>query len=258
MSRNFNGSSDKIITASNFSWPATSFSVSWWLYSTSWVGNQAGCVSGAPSSGLIRCGFTGNSSIIQSTTAVFQLVSTTSFNINSGTTLIYKFVWNNIICVYDTTNGAVLYVNGVSTATNAAVGSINTTANNPIWIGDDRGLNRLTAGNMADVAIWNVTLTAAEVSALALGARPHQIRRSALLAWWPLTGFSSPEPDLIARNSGNLTGTGPGFNPPYMAFTPRWPQGGILPTFTPPQAAGVTRMGAAIGLGGRRAYMAPP
>jgi hypothetical protein len=78
---------------------------------------------------------------------------------------------------------------------------------------------------LADVAIWNVDLTAFEISALAKGARPNIIRPASLVAWWPLDGLQSPEPDL-SRNAknGTLTGTAAAFGPPYAPFTPRWPQ----------------------------------
>src|SRR5215469_17908585 len=122
MARNFNGSSDKIITASNFSLPSAAISMSFWLYSTSWSNFAPGCVSTASTPSLIRGGYTGNTAGA-TTTAAFQLhdSATGSFTINSGTTLLSKNLWYNIVCVYDTTNGAVLYVDGISTATNAAL-----------------------------------------------------------------------------------------------------------------------------------------
>ena len=56
-----------------------------------------------------------------------------------------------------------------------------------------------TNGQIADLAIGTLTLTAGEMSALAAGFRPSNIRRTALVGYWPLDGLSSPEPDL----SGN-------------------------------------------------------
>ena len=50
-------------------------------------------------------------------------------------------------------------------------------------------------GRMAHIGIWNVVLSAAEVAALAAGVSPLRIRPSALVAYWPLWGNSSPEPD---------------------------------------------------------------
>ncbi len=77
-------------------------------------------------------------------------------------------------------------------------------------------------GSIADVAWWNVELTALEISALVKGARPNTIRGKNLVTWYPLDGLSSPEPDLSGNaKNGTLTGTTQSFGPPLMLFTPR-------------------------------------
>jgi hypothetical protein len=79
---------------------------------------------------------------------------------------------------------------------------------------------------MADAAFWNAGLTAFEFAALANGARPYTIRPTSLFNYFPLGGNQSPEPDL-SGNASNATFIGsptPAFGPPFMQFTPRWPQ----------------------------------
>jgi hypothetical protein len=97
-------------------------------------------------------------------------------------------------------------------------------------------------GLIADCAMWNVVLTQSEITALANGARPINIRSASLKGWWPLDGLQSPEPDISSfKNDGTLTGTNPAFGPPYMPFTPRTSQflaAVAAPTFNPAWARG--------------------
>lgn len=64
-------------------------------------------------------------------------------------------------------------------------------------------------GALADVAVWNVKLTPAEVLALASGVRPNRIRPANLVFWAPLDGLASNEPSLagVAPFTATLTGT---------------------------------------------------
>jgi hypothetical protein len=67
-------------------------------------------------------------------------------------------------------------------------------------------------GALADVAIWNVALTDAEVLALANGVSPLRIRTGSLVAFWPLGGGATYLQNF-ARNSTSrlltLSGTAP-------------------------------------------------
>lgn len=51
-------------------------------------------------------------------------------------------------------------------------------------------------GDLAHAAIWNVALSDEEVALLAKAVSPLFVRRSALVAYWPLWGIDSPEPNL--------------------------------------------------------------
>lgn len=59
-------------------------------------------------------------------------------------------------------------------------------------------------GELAEVAFWNVALTDNEIVALSRGVSPLRIRPASLLAYWPIYGLASPEPDL-SGNVNNLT-----------------------------------------------------
>lgn len=68
-------------------------------------------------------------------------------------------------------------------------------------------------GRIAEAAIWNVALDAAEVAALAKGFSPRLIRPASLLAYWPLIGNYDPEIDLRAGQALTVTGATVGDHP---------------------------------------------
>jgi hypothetical protein len=69
--------------------------------------------------------------------------------------------------------------------------------------------------------LWFASLTAAEIGALAKGARPIQARPAALKLWWPLDGYRAPAFDRMPlANHGNATGTALAAGPPLIAPTP--------------------------------------
>lgn len=143
--------------------------------------------------------------------------------------------WYNMICIWD--NGVPVttaFINGVQKATNA-VAITPSSGIDTLEIGNFAGANVPCNSAVADVAFWNVVLTAVERSALAAYSRPNHINPTALKGWWPVDGLQSPEPDLSGnKNNGTLTGTTAAFGPPVTMFTPRWPQ--LLVPFIPPSA----------------------
>lgn len=151
----------------------------------------------------------------------FQLFANGTFSSNStfGPT---TGVWCQLgFSCTTNSNGLNFFANGAAAGSDASH-QISSGATN-WWIGND--IANRPAGTQADFAFWNVILTAAEWAALGQGARPYQIRETALIGWWPLDGIQSPEPDLSgSAANGTLTGTAKAFGPPLMQFTPRWPQ----------------------------------
>lgn len=71
-------------------------------------------------------------------------------------------------------------------------------------------------GRMAEAAVWDVALDDAEMTALAKGICPLLIRPASLVAYYPLVGNDSPEPDRW-KNRYDLTLT----NGPTKADHPR-------------------------------------
>lgn len=77
-------------------------------------------------------------------------------------------------------------------------------------------------GRIAEVAIWNVGLTSAEVSILAAGYSPLFVRADSLVAYWPLIGRHDPEIDLIGGLNLSLISTPvPEAHPPIIYYPVR-------------------------------------
>ena len=127
---------------------------------------------------------------------------------------------------YSTGSNPIMYIDGVSvgvTNQQSAIGSAATTPQ-AVTIGNRSTGLRNWDGWIEDIAVWNVLLTASEFSALAKGARPGTVRAKSLLAWWPLNGRESPEPDFSgSKFNGTLTGTSFAPGPPINLITPRRP-----------------------------------
>lgn len=86
------------------------------------------------------------------------------------------------------------------------------------------------SGNIAESAMWNAILTAAEAQSLAAGYSPLLIRPQSLVAYWPLIGRTSPEIDIVGGYNMTLVNT------PTTAAHPRiiYPGRQI---YTPPTVA---------------------
>lgn len=70
-------------------------------------------------------------------------------------------------------------------------------------------------GQLAEVAAWNVELTANEVAAMANGYSTARTRPGSFLGYWPILGVSDPEPDLSGNaNNGVLSGATSADHPP--------------------------------------------
>lgn len=76
-------------------------------------------------------------------------------------------------------------------------------------------------GKIAEVGLWTVSLSDAEITALAKGVSPRLIRPDVLLGHWPIWGVSTTEVDSTANsNEGTLAGTAPVANhSPTAALT---------------------------------------
>jgi len=108
---------------------------------------------------------------------------------NSSTTTVAASTWHHGAGVFATTSSRTVYLDGVAGSTNTAtktpsgvdvlrIGSTGTSS---------PATNNATKGLLAEVAIWNVALTAAEIATLAEGFLPTFIRPASLISYYPLT-----------------------------------------------------------------------
>jgi hypothetical protein len=85
-------------------------------------------------------------------------------------------------------NDVLIYADGV--AGSGASAAISTTTVNRLTVGvagdGGGGLTQYTDGNLAEFAIWSVTLTQAEITSLANGLSPLRVRPSALVFYVPM------------------------------------------------------------------------
>lgn len=120
--------------------------------------------------------------------------------------------WHHLAWTYDagsTANDPIMYVDGSSvtvTEVQAPSGTLLTTGT-AFLIGNRNDGIRHWNGKIAEVAHWNRILSAGEIATLGTSGFTPGCIKSGLVAYWPLQGTASPEPELIAAANGTLTGT---------------------------------------------------
>jgi Concanavalin A-like lectin/glucanases superfamily len=230
MARSFNGSTDFINVGSSATLNPAAITIGCWINP---VQNTAFIVS--------RDDLTlGRSYALE-----MDNTSRVQIEINAGAVTVFGpsnvtfNAWQHVGFTGSSAAGYTAYLNGAPGTTGGA-GTSMATATGPTDIGRRSFVGSPVSfdGNCADVGIWNVVLTTAEMLALAKGARPGQVRSASLIGWWPLDGLQSPEPDLSGKVfNGTLTGTASAFGPPLMRMSLRTPQ------FFLPAAVAATPLG---------------
>lgn len=116
--------------------------------------------------------------------------------------------WAHIAVTYDggsTTNDPQIYVNGIAasvTERNTPSGTYSN-AQSGFYLGTDSGAGEYHDGRLAEVAMWDVLLSAAEVALLGDGFAPSFIGRG--LVWYaPLVRSTG---DIVGSGSATLSGT---------------------------------------------------
>lgn len=128
-------------------------------------------------------------------------------NANAGSVATYSAgTWAHAAAVFTGTSDRTIYVNGTVDTNNTTAVAGSMAGCNVTTIGR-RSVSTPSSyadGLLAEAAIWSVVLDAAELAALAKGFSPLLIRRTSLLAYWPLIGRYSPELE-IAKGSFPMT-----------------------------------------------------
>lgn len=118
---------------------------------------------------------------------------------NFSFSLVNGFVagsWQHAGGVFGATTSRIAYLNGVA-------GTPETTLRTPVgvdntWIGKFQGTSTVYSDvSVAEAAVWDVALTAAEMAILAKGYSPLFVRPESLVGYWPLIGRLSPETSVV-------------------------------------------------------------
>lgn len=230
MARSFNGSTEEIGCGTSALLQPAAMTAACWIYPTSLTPAYSAIISKNAGTGSNFYQL-----FVKSNGKVAVYLVNGNYD-GTGSHTLTTSNWYHVGFTYSSAAGGVGYVSGASDGTFAANGAISFSANPVLELANDLpNAGRFYGGRMADVAIWNVALTAGEFAALASGQRPNMIRRASLLAYWPLDGLASPEPDFSGNgNNGTLTGVCPlAAGPPATMFTPRGPPN-VLPTSAAP------------------------
>lgn len=125
-------------------------------------------------------------------------------------------VWHHLVVTYDSSalsNDPVLYVDGTSQTLTDDNNPTGTISNNAQAYTVGNFLNggspaQNWGGSLSDFAVWDVILTAGEVTALSRGVSPMNIRLANLKLYAPLTGLHTTEPDYSSattKSAGTVT-----------------------------------------------------
>lgn len=129
----------------------------------------------------------------------------TSAAASATSTTISANVWNHGAAVFTSSTSRASYLNGGGKGTNATskvpIG-INRTS---IGVDDHSSPTNPFApagtGMIAEVGIWNIALSDADVLTLSKGVSPLLVHSEALVAYWPLVGNNSPENNLKSNTA---------------------------------------------------------
>lgn len=116
-------------------------------------------------------------------------------------------VWHHAAGVFTSTTSRQAFVDGVGGTIGTTSRSFPTTLDG-IWMGvlPESTFIEPAEGRLAEVGVWNVALTDAEIASLASGVSPLMVRPQNLVGYWPLY-TSGAEPDWVGENPLTETGT---------------------------------------------------
>ena len=204
MARAFNGSSSRLVGTQGYlnGRGAADFCVSVWVKPANLTQDNRVVVRSGNSANdsafwMIWCSILGGT--------LYAGFATYTFSYSPQTPLTQDHVHDGVFLAWRrNAAGWSRWANGVSAVLDptpawsmeAFAASVSTT------IGADRsGVNILHGafqGDIAEVAIWNCAPTDVEMAALGKGLPADQVAAPSLLAYWPLRGHTSPEPEYAA------------------------------------------------------------
>lgn len=131
-------------------------------------------------------------------TSTSSAASTTGYSLNT---------WHHACAVFNSTTDRRAFIDGGSKGTEGTSRAPTSLDTVRVGAAARSAATKFFSGSIAHAAIWNATLTDAEVAALGKGVNPLRIRPASLVFYAPLMG-GSPEPDYTAgQRALTLTGS---------------------------------------------------
>ncbi len=118
--------------------------------------------------------------------------------------------WHHACAVFTATNNRAVFLDGGGKGTNAVQCDFDAVDQTGIGANVDSSVGDKMSGSIAEVAVWNVALTDAEVAILAAGYSPLFVRPQNLVAYWPLIrGLTDPVGGYDMTASGTVVSVHP-------------------------------------------------
>ena len=185
---------------------ATPFTVAGWVYPADAFTQMNLCFTGRSDASAywnLAISQSGNAGKVAATVDVGGASSGYSASTFSGD------VWNHVGGVYASSTSRTAYLNGAAGTTDttsvSAPAAPQVTSLGAYYNGSS-GFSPLN-GRMAEFGVWDVALTAAEMLSLSKGVSPLLVRPNNLIAYWPLSGVGSPEPNRVSLNHLTVFGS---------------------------------------------------
>lgn len=160
--------------------------------------------------GVFQSGSSANSYLALGMVAANTVFATSADNAgNSATantsTTFATNTWFHGCAVFAAVNDRRVYLNGAGKGTNATSRTPSGINRTSVGYFDGGAGNSPFApagtGDIAEVAMWNIALTDADVLCLSRGIHPFLVRPDSLIGYWPLIGSYSPEINLVSNTS---------------------------------------------------------
>ncbi len=188
--REFNGSNQYLNIASSHGVPIT---IAAWIYADSTASAMA--VGSVTSGSLTRCQLGLGTGGLPNATTVNTGGTSASAQGASG---ISAGTWYHLVGTFTSSTDRKVFLDGVQQAANTTsitLGTVNRTTIGMRVASNAVGL--FWDGRIAEFAVWNATLSDAEIASLAAGAKPIRVRPASLRVYVPLAGEASPEINFI-------------------------------------------------------------
>lgn len=233
MARDFDGSLDKLSHATALI-TAAPFTLAGWFNSDSIIANQA-IISLGDTGGfanyfeLLARGVQGGDPV-----ALFAADTASGASTVNTTTGFSATTWHHACGVLASSTDRRVFIDGGSKGTSTDDRSPSGLDVTAIGVFSRQTDSSFFNGRLAEVAIWNVALSDAEVAILGGSpVSPLLIRPDALIHYWPIIGRDSSEIDRVGGADMTVTSAPPAFAHPRIFY----PSGHSLGTGTLPAVA---------------------